>query len=109
MSYIGSALVRNPVRRLEVQRKFGKEARYLIVEALLDEGVVVSPLVKYIDYNMRVCRPYGLTKEQLDENFRAAAEAEMKGARGHGQNDFKIELAKRTLVRALSDLAGGAA
>jgi hypothetical protein len=63
--YIGSALVRNPVRRLEVQRKFGKEARYLIVEALLDEGVVVSPLVKYIDYNMRVCRPYGLTREQI--------------------------------------------
>jgi xanthine dehydrogenase YagS FAD-binding subunit len=41
--------------------------------------------------------------------FRRAAEAEMKGARGSGQNDFKIELAKRTLVRALSDLAGGAA
>jgi CO/xanthine dehydrogenase FAD-binding subunit len=33
----------------------------------------------------------------------------MKGARGRGQNNFKIELAKRTLVRALSDLAGGAA
>ena len=41
--------------------------------------------------------------------FRRAAEAEMKSARGFGQNDFKIELAKRTLVRALADLAGGAA
>jgi xanthine dehydrogenase YagS FAD-binding subunit len=41
--------------------------------------------------------------------FRSAAEAEMKSAKGYGQNDFKIELAKRTLVRALSDLAGGAA
>jgi xanthine dehydrogenase YagS FAD-binding subunit len=41
-------------------------------------------------------------------NFRAAAEAELKSARGHGQNDYKIELAKRTLVRALDDLAGGA-
>ncbi|HJQ36110.1 MAG TPA: xanthine dehydrogenase family protein subunit M [Thermoanaerobaculia bacterium] len=41
--------------------------------------------------------------------FRAAAEAELKSARGHGKNDFKIELAKRTLVRALSDLAGSAA
>jgi len=41
--------------------------------------------------------------------FRRAAEAELKGARGYGQNDFKIELAKRTLVRALSDLAGGVA
>jgi len=41
------------------------------------------------------------------EVFRSAAEAEMKSAKGYGQNDFKIELAKRTLVRALSDLAGG--
>jgi xanthine dehydrogenase YagS FAD-binding subunit len=41
--------------------------------------------------------------------FRAAAEAEMKSARGYGQNDFKIELARRTLVRALTDLTGGAA
>lgn len=41
--------------------------------------------------------------------FRAAAEAEMKAAKGHGANDYKIELAKRTLVRALSDLTGGAA
>jgi len=43
------------------------------------------------------------------QTFRNAAEAELKGARGYGQNDFKIELAKRTLVRALSDLAGGVA
>jgi xanthine dehydrogenase YagS FAD-binding subunit len=41
--------------------------------------------------------------------FRAAAEAEMKSAKGHGMNDYKIELAKRTLVRALGDLVGGAA
>ena len=63
--YVGSALVRNPNLRLDIQRRFGKEARYLIVEALLDGGVVVSPLIKYIDYNMRVCRPYGLSKEQI--------------------------------------------
>jgi len=41
--------------------------------------------------------------------FRHAADAEMNQARGHGHNDFKIELARRTLVRALTDLAGGAA
>jgi xanthine dehydrogenase YagS FAD-binding subunit len=41
--------------------------------------------------------------------FRRAADAEMSKARGYGHNDFKIELVKRTLVRALTDLAGGAA
>ena len=43
------------------------------------------------------------------EVFRAAAESELKDAKAYGENAFKIELAKRTLVRALTDLAGGAA
>jgi xanthine dehydrogenase YagS FAD-binding subunit len=48
-------------------------------------------------------------KRATAEVFRAAADAELQQARGYGQNDFKIELAKRTLVRALEDLAGGVA
>jgi xanthine dehydrogenase YagS FAD-binding subunit len=43
------------------------------------------------------------------EVFRRAADAEMSKAHGYGHNDFKIELAKRTLVRALTDLTGGVA
>ena len=35
--------------------------------------------------------------------FCAAAKAAMEGAQGRGHNDFKIELAKRTLVRTLAD------
>ncbi|HEV7427322.1 MAG TPA: xanthine dehydrogenase family protein subunit M [Thermoanaerobaculia bacterium] len=51
-----------------------------------------------------------LTGQQASVDiFRRAADAEMSKAHGYGHNDFKIELAKRTLVRALSDLAGGAA
>jgi xanthine dehydrogenase YagS FAD-binding subunit len=37
--------------------------------------------------------------------FRAAAEAELKGAVPHKENAFKIELAKRTMVRALTTAA----
>jgi xanthine dehydrogenase YagS FAD-binding subunit len=44
-----------------------------------------------------------------EQTFRAAAEEAVKGAKGYEQNGFKIELARRTLVRALSDLAGGVA
>ena len=44
--------------------------------------------------------------EATGENFRRAAEEELKGARGFGHNDFKIELAKRTVVGVLRDLAG---
>ena len=48
-------------------------------------------------------------KRATADTFRAAADAAMRNARGWGHNDFKIELGKRTLVRALTDLAGGAA
>jgi xanthine dehydrogenase YagS FAD-binding subunit len=37
--------------------------------------------------------------------YRAAADEAMKGAAGHGHNDFKIDLAKRTLCRTLAHAA----
>ena len=39
--------------------------------------------------------------------YRAAAEAAMRGAVGRGHNDFKIELAQRTLCRTLAQLVEG--
>lgn len=39
------------------------------------------------------------------ETFERAAEAELSDARGYGYNDFKIELAKRTTVGVLMELA----
>ena len=38
-------------------------------------------------------------------SFRAAAEAALVGARPHQDNVFKVELAKRTLVRALTEVS----
>ncbi|MEV8390505.1 MULTISPECIES: xanthine dehydrogenase family protein subunit M [unclassified Streptomyces] len=38
--------------------------------------------------------------------YRAAAEAAMRDAVGQGHNDFKIDLAKRTLCRTLAQVAG---
>lgn len=45
-----------------------------------------------------------LGKPATDEAFRAAANAALAGARTHKDNAFKVELAKRTLVRALSEV-----
>jgi xanthine dehydrogenase YagS FAD-binding subunit len=39
--------------------------------------------------------------EASERNFRRAADAALRGAKGRKDNGFKIELAKRTLVRAL--------
>lgn len=38
-------------------------------------------------------------KEPTAEHFGAAADLLLEGAQGHGQNDFKIELARRAIVR----------
>jgi xanthine dehydrogenase YagS FAD-binding subunit len=48
-----------------------------------------------------------LAGKKADENaFRAAAEAELAAAKGYKYNSFKIELAKRAIVRALSTVTG---
>ncbi len=47
-----------------------------------------------------------LAGKQADERtFRVAAEAELAAAKGYKHNSFKIELAKRAIVRALSSVA----
>jgi len=45
-------------------------------------------------------------KPATEATFRAAAQAALAGARPRRQNAFKVELAKRTLVRALTTAAG---
>ena len=65
--YVGDALLhRDAETTARLQRRFGREAKHLIVEALVAEGVIVSPLVKYIDFNIRICRPVGLRREDRD-------------------------------------------
>ena len=65
--YIGDALLRrDPELRARVQRQFGREAKHLIVEALVERGVIASPVVKYMDLNLRICRPVGLRPEDLE-------------------------------------------
>ena len=65
--YVGDALLRrDAATRADAQRRFGREAKHLIVEAVVDRGVIVSPLSKYIDLNLRLCRPVGLKREDLD-------------------------------------------
>ena len=54
--YVGDeALRRDPEMCRRVLEQFGEEANHLNVEALVDEGVVLS-LAKYRDFNIRVCR-----------------------------------------------------
>jgi hypothetical protein len=63
--YVGDELVRRggALRKLALE-EFGDEAEHLLVEALM-EGVIVSPLAKYVDKNVRVCRPHRLRNPHL--------------------------------------------
>lgn len=64
--FIGDALLRrDSALAKETRHRFGREARYLVIEALVDKGVILSPLKKYAGYNVRICRPVGLKPEDL--------------------------------------------
>ncbi len=64
--YVGDELLRRGGReRAEALDRFGPErSRHLLVEALF-EGVVISPLDKYRDFHLRLCRPHRLRSDDL--------------------------------------------
>lgn len=56
--YVGDELLRRGGQlRERAQSTFGPLADRLIVEALIEEGVVAGPLAKYETHNIRICRP----------------------------------------------------
>jgi hypothetical protein len=64
--YIGDELTQSahPLAA-SYRERYGEEADFLLIEALVEEGVVASPISKYLHYNIRVCRPHNLRKEHL--------------------------------------------
>lgn len=73
--YVGDELLkRDEHMRAETLACFGDEAHDMVVEALMD-GVVASPLSKYMHLNLRLCRPHNLKphdlKKILDEALRS--------------------------------------
>lgn len=63
--YIGDELIRRGGDVAAAARdRFGDDAEYLLVEAL-PRGVMVSPVAKYVDYNLRICRPHRLRPEHV--------------------------------------------
>jgi hypothetical protein len=65
--YVGDELLlRDPARADGLRARFGEAAQHLLVEAEAGEGVTVSPLAKYDRYNIRICRPQGLRRDDVD-------------------------------------------
>jgi permuted papain-like amidase YaeF/Yiix C92 family enzyme len=64
--YVGDEpLRRDPELKKKLIAEFGEEANHLVVEALVESGVTLSPIGKYRDFNLRVCRPYNLANGDL--------------------------------------------
>jgi hypothetical protein len=64
--YVGDELLqRFPGQREALLATHGRDANHMVIEALMD-GVVPSPLSKYANFNLRVCRPRGLRRDDLE-------------------------------------------
>ncbi len=59
--YIGDALLRwGGPQAEEALERWGADAAHLLIESDMKDGVIVVPLAKYEQHNLRVCRPSGL-------------------------------------------------
>src|SRR5437879_5675728 len=70
--YVGDEPLKNPKLHDQLIEQYGEDARHMIVEALVESGVVLSPLSKYNDFNIRVCRPYNLAREDVSQLMNVA-------------------------------------
>ncbi len=66
--YVGNELIKKgSTHREKFLDEFGERAKHMVVEAITEKGVIASPIDKYEFYNLRVCRPYGITKKDVKE------------------------------------------
>jgi hypothetical protein len=64
--YVGDELtVRRPAEKDGWVGESGDDSRHMLIEALTGKGVVARPLSKYRDFNIRICRPYGIAPSDL--------------------------------------------
>lgn len=64
--YVGDAVIRRGgTLARDATEQFGEEADALLVEATVERGVAAAPLSKYVDHNIRICRPVKLRHGDL--------------------------------------------
>ena len=77
-----------------------------VVEGQVDEVRIALGGVAHKPWRARKAEAALRGQAATDDNFARAADAELTEARSYGGNDFKIPLARRTLVATLRDAAG---
>jgi hypothetical protein len=111
--YVGDEpMRRNPGKRAEFIEQYGEDADFLVVEALVESGVVLTPLSKYRDFNIRVCRPYSLSgadlHEVMDEAMRHVGDVyDIKNVVDLARYFFPVSLVPRRLRRQALQFGSG--
>ena len=74
--YIGRlSEIADPDARAFVQKNYeGDPNKPLVIESLLGFGTIVNPLTDYVDDNLRICRPSGLSYEDQNKVIGFATE-----------------------------------
>lgn len=64
--YVGDELLKgDPKRAAELRKQFGDEAQHLLIEAESGNGVCANTISKYQRFNIRICRPQGLHRDDV--------------------------------------------
>jgi hypothetical protein len=97
--YVGDRLIRpEHPDHAAYRKRFRAQGQHLVVEAFSGDGVIVAPLAKYRDFNIRICRPYGISAED-----RRRVIHEVTGNIGRRYDDRNIlEIAKMAAYSALN-------
>jgi len=110
--YIGDELRRFAPRLAdEMVSRHGPEGKHLLVEATVESGVACAPLAKYLRHNIRVCRPRGLRREDLDRILQEVTgqigrEYNVRHILELGRYFFPVSLIPRRFRRTALQLGG---
>src|SRR5262245_9959555 len=64
--YVGDELLKGePQRAADLRQRFGDDAQHMLIEAESGAGVCASPISKYQRYNIRICRPQSLHRDDV--------------------------------------------
>jgi len=65
--YVGDSLLKRGDHQASIwTQRYGGAADALLVEANVEDGVTASPLSKYVNHNLRICRPINLRPGDLN-------------------------------------------
>jgi len=64
--YVGDELIKPRSKdREKYLQQFGDDAHHLVIEAFSGTGVTAAPLRQYQNVNIRVCRPFGISPDDI--------------------------------------------